>query len=79
MSKAEVFLGLINPFLQEHLNNLELSDLEKKSMNLKIYHIFQQHEDTDDIYHELLEYLMDDLRHAPLISTIDDHYFHKLH
>lgn len=74
MTRSEVFFGLINPLLQEHLNNLRLSSQEKLGMQVKIFDIFQRNEDLDDIYHELLGYLMDDLRLNPLVAELDKHY-----
>jgi len=74
MTKSEVFFGIINPLFQDHIKNIKLSDLEKLSMQTKIFDIFQTNNELDDIYHELLEYLTDDLRLNPLIDSLDQHY-----
>jgi hypothetical protein len=59
-TKTEEFLALVNGMLREKLPSLEKSNLEELQIKVSIYHIFEKHNDTEQLYYELLDYLEDE-------------------
>lgn len=58
VTKVEEFLAFVNKLLKVKLPSLKnLNDLEKLQIKMSIYHIFEKHHDTEELYYELLDYL----------------------
>ena len=58
ITKVDEFLAFVNKLLTEKLPSVNsLNDLEKLQIKMSIYHIFEKHHDTEELYYELLDYL----------------------
>lgn len=59
-TKTEEFLAEVNKMLREKLPSLKKNKLEELQIKMSIYHIFEKHHDTEQLYYELLDYLEDE-------------------
>ena len=73
ITKVEEFLSLVNKLLKEKLPTLHLDRLEELQIKMSIYHIFEKHHDTEELYYELLDYL-ENKGLDVLIKDVDNYY-----
>ncbi len=74
MTKPDIFLSFVSKKLEEKLQELELSEMEKLSIRISILDIFEQNYDLEQIYYEILDYFEDYVLLAPLISDVEKYY-----
>lgn len=74
MTTHDAFLAYVNKVLKEHLESKKFSDLEKLGIKISIYDIFQENQDLEEIYYQLLDYLEKDRNLAPLVPRVEMYY-----
>lgn len=74
MTTHDKFLAHVNKLLKEHLANPEFTELEKLGVKISIYDIFQENQDLEEIYYQLLDYLEKDRKLAPLVTRVEMYY-----
>lgn len=74
MASPNHFLSEIYVILKEELKSLGLTEVEELNIKSSIYYIFEQHNDLEMIFYELLDYLDDNERLHGLIPKIEKQY-----
>jgi hypothetical protein len=76
-TKVDEFLAFVNRILKERLPGLhDFNDLEKLQIKMSIYHIFEKHHDTEELYYELLDYLENE--GLDVFKADIEHYYNSL-
>lgn len=74
MASPNHFLSDVYTILKEELKPLGLTEVEELGIKSSIYSIFEQHNDLEMIFYELLDYLDDNERLHGLIPKIEKQY-----
>lgn len=74
MTKSDIFLDYVSKILKKHLESDTFSELERMSIRLCVYDIFQKHYDTEEIYYDLLDFVEKDEKLASLTTKIEMYY-----
>lgn len=74
MTKSDIFLDYVSKILKKHLESDAFSELERMSIRLCVYDIFQKHYDMEEIYYDLLDFVEKDEKLASLTTKIEMYY-----
>jgi hypothetical protein len=74
LTTHDKFLAHVNKLLKEHLASPTFNGLERLSVKLSVYDIFQESQDLEEIYYQLLDYMEKDRKLVPLSTKIEMYY-----